>query len=774
MEVEKIISTIEDLQHRDEHFAAIDMLNGVLRNSNNYYFFFLRFRSFYHTNQLEKALIDISESISYRPSDAGLYASRSGLLMIMGRLNKALKDINIAIDIDQENGYYYATLGSILLQLHDKEMKHAYSEIKYDDLNDIVDESSDYAYNSKNNLQQSIVNLKKAIELGESTTDVTYNLGYAYYNLHQYVQSIKEFSKCLEIEQHFDSLVQRGSAYNKIGEYRNAISDFLIAIKLNHPFVFLAYNNMANSYSMMSEYEKAIPLYHKTIELKPDWPNAYCNLGRAYFFSNDILNANKYLKRALYLNIDTKKSLEILNLISGSPFLVERLLLRHLDSGVLFPITATIGDIERQCRDWMLLLEFLTIIKKSTAEAHELERVKAIVNFWMGDSIFSFSAYDNELETQGLSLQDQYYFLLSAADFGENTGGISHFAIQQVSDSSSVLDVDSYYAGKIYSFTGDWENAIAYFKRAATHLPSLYALFGIYKALKIENLCNQTALRIIELEKKSNSTSFSGEMKPIDICLPINSEELREKLGWSFFYYELTGEIQELRSYLNLNETYHRVEFESIISFSSDTRKNIHDILDRARNRAIEKEITSSFSMHVNAIDINGLLRIISNNDFAKDAILKIESNTMKFQTTFEKELAILINQRSHSPHWYAMVIKYFFLHKKISDRSGFILYVYLLKKARQNKDTDSAKMVEQEIKLWLSALSYILASHFVFRFIIQTLLHIGEPVQGDNFDQFKEYKQFKKDFRRNEMPWINELYMADKYRKYISEVPGS
>ena len=84
-----------------------------------------------------------------------------------------------------------------------------------------------------------------------------------------------------------DAYYNRGNAKKKLQDYRGAIADFTIAIKLN-PDDVDAYNNRGIAKKNLQDYRGAIADYNKAIELKPDYVNAYINRGNAKYELKDL------------------------------------------------------------------------------------------------------------------------------------------------------------------------------------------------------------------------------------------------------------------------------------------------------------------------------------------------------------------------------------------------------------------------------------------------------------------------------------------------------
>jgi len=65
---------------------------------------------------------------------------------------------------------------------------------------------------------------------------------------------------------------------------RNYQNEFILWKNLlkENPKAWIAYNNLATAYANAGEIERALPLYNKAIEIKPDYAEALDNLGTAY------------------------------------------------------------------------------------------------------------------------------------------------------------------------------------------------------------------------------------------------------------------------------------------------------------------------------------------------------------------------------------------------------------------------------------------------------------------------------------------------------------
>ena len=61
----------------------------------------------------------------------------------------------------------------------------------------------------------------------------------------------------------------------------------------------VVWNDLGRAYRRMGEYQQAIDCYKKTIELNPDFPYGYCNMGVALIGTKDYEGAVRYLQTGI-------------------------------------------------------------------------------------------------------------------------------------------------------------------------------------------------------------------------------------------------------------------------------------------------------------------------------------------------------------------------------------------------------------------------------------------------------------------------------------------
>ncbi|MDZ7260832.1 MAG: tetratricopeptide repeat protein, partial [candidate division KSB1 bacterium] len=120
---------------------------------------------------------------------------------------------------------------------------------------------------------------QQALNANPEDKDLLFNFGRLYYLKKDYPNAIEQFKKVVEKDPNdAESLVNIGNAYlNMAEEYRVQLREIEETEKKP------SQEKMSDLFSKMKDnFSKAIPYLEKAVELKPDNPNVWYNLGVAY------------------------------------------------------------------------------------------------------------------------------------------------------------------------------------------------------------------------------------------------------------------------------------------------------------------------------------------------------------------------------------------------------------------------------------------------------------------------------------------------------------
>jgi tetratricopeptide (TPR) repeat protein len=203
-----------------------------------------------NSGDIAKSLELLNKSIELSPNYAGYYSNRGTLFSDKKNYTDALIDYNKAISLDSKNGLYYFNRGSVYLDLKkDNEalsdfqlaQKHGYNE-------DGLYQNLGNVYKNLKRNDEALIAYQKALEINPNNKELHNNLAVLY----------KQMGKKTESDTAYNQAVATG-------------------VKTHIPFYNQGFDAMKRK-----EFEKAIPLFKKAINEKPDFVEGYNQLGICY------------------------------------------------------------------------------------------------------------------------------------------------------------------------------------------------------------------------------------------------------------------------------------------------------------------------------------------------------------------------------------------------------------------------------------------------------------------------------------------------------------
>jgi tetratricopeptide (TPR) repeat protein len=220
---------------------------------------------------------------------------------------------NIPLMVEHFNDYSYQPVIQIMLGYNDKKQILVVCDSVYG--------GKKYGYNEfkkkwKNNrvyliLPKKKIHLIKGKKFKYQDALEAYELGTKYKFERNYKKAIDEFKKSVELYPEY------GEAWNDMGviytDYTNeqdkAIECFNKAISIkDYNTKEFAYLNLGTAYQNKGMYDKAIEVLMKAMEINPEFPKSYNDLGVILFLKEEYDEALKNFLKAIELNKDYAKA----------------------------------------------------------------------------------------------------------------------------------------------------------------------------------------------------------------------------------------------------------------------------------------------------------------------------------------------------------------------------------------------------------------------------------------------------------------------------------
>jgi tetratricopeptide (TPR) repeat protein len=194
---------------------------------------------FEHDNNFEEAIKELDITLRLNPRHIDATFLRGYAYAVTGQPDKALTDINKALQMKPDYAEVYVVRGFV----------YRFHMADYD---------------------RAIADYKKAIALAPTLGWAYSELGYIYYLLEEYDRAIITLDKAVQVSPLFaEAYYNRGMVYSDMDESEKAIKDFTRAIQLQ-PRAWRAYESRAWEYEYIDNTEAAIEDFKMVIDLSND------------------------------------------------------------------------------------------------------------------------------------------------------------------------------------------------------------------------------------------------------------------------------------------------------------------------------------------------------------------------------------------------------------------------------------------------------------------------------------------------------------------------
>ena len=162
------------------------------------------------------------------------------------------------------------------------------------------------SYHRLGNTGAAIKDYEQALKLAPKSAQLHSNLSYAYYDRQNYDKALEEGNQAVALNGNLaEAHINLANARSKKGDYDGALRDYGQALTLTSSAPVLAgvYNNRGNLLLARNGATAALGDYNQAIRLKPDYADAYYNLGLAQASGNPSAAVrNLQTAAALYKN----------------------------------------------------------------------------------------------------------------------------------------------------------------------------------------------------------------------------------------------------------------------------------------------------------------------------------------------------------------------------------------------------------------------------------------------------------------------------------------
>ncbi|MDR1695996.1 MAG: tetratricopeptide repeat protein [Endomicrobium sp.] len=268
---------------------------------------------YYSDNKLKESAEYWNKFLARQPDSASGYLQLALVQEKLGKTEEALKSFDKVISLKPEAREAYLSKARIYEtnKQYDSAIKEYEEYVKFFPDNIYVLMYLGKCYFDKGDYpsaEKIFLKTKKA--LGSDITS-SYWLGVAYEKSGKIDKAAAEFEDVYKKEKGIEILARLGYYYSLLKDYSKADREFKSALDeepFNHELLYLR----ALNYMDWERYDNAVRYFIKTIELKPDFADAYFFLGSAHEKNGHFDNAEKAFLQALEIDPDHTRALNYL------------------------------------------------------------------------------------------------------------------------------------------------------------------------------------------------------------------------------------------------------------------------------------------------------------------------------------------------------------------------------------------------------------------------------------------------------------------------------
>ena len=302
----------------DQTLSVLDDLNKQIQGDpDNPDLYNKRARFYLENKDYNSALKDIVSALEIDSTYTAYHVTLADIYLETGKLQKTVASLEKAIDLDSQNTDAYIKLAEISIVIRDYK-----KAIGYIDLALQVDELIEKAYMLRGVIMlengdtlRGIRNFQRAIDVNQKYLEAHLQLGMLYADKKNDL-AIDYFNNALNIDpENIDAIYYLAMYYQETEKYDRAIQTYNSILTKVPEFYIACYNIGYINLVFLEELETAIEYFTQTIDINPDYAEAYYNRGFAYELLKNVENSKKDYEKTLELHTNYDKAIAGLNRI---------------------------------------------------------------------------------------------------------------------------------------------------------------------------------------------------------------------------------------------------------------------------------------------------------------------------------------------------------------------------------------------------------------------------------------------------------------------------
>jgi hypothetical protein len=305
----------------------------------------------------------------------------------------------------------------------------------------------------------------------------------------------------------------------------------------------------------------------------------------------------------------------------------------------------------------------------------------------MGDTPDAFEIYDTILEAYGLSLQDHYYYYLSAISIGEKDESILRYGLDATL-APNLTERDHYYAGLLWYAAGNDLSAAQHFGKISNRTLCTLASCLLTERVKDWTETKRLYTIIDGLTKDPIYLALFTKKIGLSItALPVTIDTIQTNLATPLYYFEMGAVIAGYQQYAFPHLINAHPSFYEILSMDDFVRESLDLHQQRTGMQLLFTSFADDFEALANQYTPEDFVLMIEKTnlkDLKAKLVSKMQINKQqlpqKWQERFETDIAIELQGKAYSLKDWTVVLSDFFRDGHLSNEQGVLLLLYAIK----------------------------------------------------------------------------------------------
>jgi len=283
----------------------------------NYYL-----RSSYYLGQkdINKALADINKAIQLNDEKSDYFVLLSDIYLASARIPNCLESLKKAQSLDPGNNDALLKLAEVYLILKDYSNAFEYTKraLDHDRINPVAHFIRGYAYMEVGDTSLAIKNFQAAIDQDQDYYKAYIELGSLYFTLKDPLAG-GYFQTAIRIEPNKpEGYYLLGMTYQEQENIPRAVETYERLLTISPDFKEALYNLGFVNLVYINDFEKAASYFTNVIMLDPGYADAYFNRGYSYELMGELKDARKDYLKALEIIPNYERSIMGLNRLDST------------------------------------------------------------------------------------------------------------------------------------------------------------------------------------------------------------------------------------------------------------------------------------------------------------------------------------------------------------------------------------------------------------------------------------------------------------------------